>query len=55
MYRSGFLTVNTTKASLEQKTSLNGYYDKHDELFDQSGVRVESFGYLLDPIGPGGH
>lgn len=53
VFRSGFLTVNTTKASLEQHPSLNGYYDRHYGLYDQNGVRVQSFGYLLDPIGPG--
>ena len=53
LYRSGLVTVRTTKAEEEQNASFSPYFEERTELFDKSGIRVETFGYLLDPIGPG--
>ncbi|MBQ7556791.1 MAG: hypothetical protein IJT00_01890, partial [Lachnospiraceae bacterium] len=51
--RSGILTVRTTKAENMQTASFKGYFDKYTELFEESGIKVGSYGYLLSPIGPG--
>ncbi len=51
-YRSGLLTVKTTKADLKQNASFTGYFDEFTDLIDEGGIKVGTFGYLLDPIGP---
>ncbi len=51
--RSGILTVRTTMAENVQNASFKGYFDKYTDLFEESGIRVGTFGYLADPIGPG--
>ena len=51
--RSDILTVRTTKAENMQTASFRGYFDKYKELFEESGIKVGSYGYLLSPIGPG--
>lgn len=50
---SDILTVKTTEAENANEASITGYFDKYNKLFDKDGINVGSFGYLIDPIGPG--
>ncbi|MBR5116777.1 MAG: zinc-ribbon domain-containing protein [Lachnospiraceae bacterium] len=53
VFRSDIIIVNTSITDPPQKPSYTGYFSKFSELFDIGGLKIGSFGYLADPIGPG--